>query len=200
VHAERLEEALGDELLRPNAGRPLDHPADEAPAEIGVLEPRAGRPRERHAGVDQGVHAVGRKAEVTVRPRVVGGETGFHRDEMADRERWAVGGRATPAGELGHVGRDRLVEADRPLDDQRHQCRAGEGLRHRRDPEGAVRVGQRVLADPQRADASGRDELTVVDQTPGDRGRVLDDRPSCEDVVEVGQRSQQIHGCPSLVA
>jgi hypothetical protein len=74
VHAERLEEPFGHELLRRDAGDASDHASDDPPAEVRVLEVRARRPRERGTGGDQLVHRLVGQIEVAIGPRVVGGQ------------------------------------------------------------------------------------------------------------------------------
>ena len=88
-HPERAKQPLVHQCLHRHARHPLDHAADQAPAEVRVLEPQPGRPGERPARRDQRVHARRRQVEMPVRPR---GRRDGSPDSIETRWRTVSGG------------------------------------------------------------------------------------------------------------
>ena len=167
-HAERLEQALPDDVLVLASGDVRDDPTEDPVPQVRVLEAHVPGVQ---ANVGPGPKQLGEPVEIetllAIAPRVVGRQPGRHRQQVAHGDRRASprSGRAGPtsSGTWRPTG---IVQAEAAVVAQRQDGGRREALGHRGDPEDAVGVGRRVLADPQRPDAAGVDQLAAEDVTP----------------------------------
>ena len=188
-HAERHQDPVADELAVLLPSRVGDHPAQDPVAEVRVLERRARRPRQRRVRREEALEGVERQPLLAVAPRIVGGEAGRHREQLADRHGRRVARRRAPGREGGDVGRDRIVESQPALVAQQEERGRRERLRHRGDPEHGVRVRPPLLAVADRAGARRMDEPAVTNHAPG---HARDPRLALEALEAGVDRGQQV--------
>ena len=144
---------LGHVSLEGGAGDVAHDAAEDAVAEVRVLERHPRHPGERHAVGHDGVELVVAEVEVAVGPGVVGGEAGAHRQQVPYGDERCADDRRSERGEFRRVQFDWVVEPQPAGVAQDQHGRRREALRHRCDP-------------IHRIDFDARQHHAVAHQTP----------------------------------
>ena len=132
-----------------------DDPAEQGVTEVRIFHRGPGRPAHRHAVAKHpGEIGLGQRL-LTIPPGIVGDEPADMAQQIANADPRGIAGRISPVAKLRHIGFGRRIERETALVAKFQDRQSGEGLRHRRDPEQAVRGDGTVMLeilDPHRPD------------------------------------------------
>jgi hypothetical protein len=170
-------------------------------SEVAVFEGDARRLREQRARTDHAREVRRRNAELPVAPGIIGHETGRVVQQIAQRDRAAVGGGQRRRGELRHVGGDRRVERDLAFIAQHQDRERGHGLGHRGDAEAGTGGHRPPGLAIGSADGLGPAQRAIGDQPEHEAwnvvllGEVLQRRAQRLRCLS-GEGRHRIHECP----
>ena len=148
----------------PDVGRQdgVDDPTEECVAEVAVLERDPRWTADGDPAGDELGELLGGLRLVAVSPRVVGEQPAAHGHQVAHGQ---------PGRCIGDVARNRVVETEHSAIAKQEDGGGRERLRHRRDPQDALRRRRRLLAGRGRTEAAGVQQLAVAHDRVDQPGR-----------------------------